>query len=279
MITIFESKDIEYPEKLNKPVRYDVAFLKDIASKTGNIQITNEHTKEVLGVRHNFIYEDGVLKASEPNNLDLKGFGLSPVFECDLVDKGDYYQPINGVMSSIGLTKTPRNSILYNSIENVGDNMANTEALATVIKEKEELQKRIGVLENESKSYKNMLKAKDDEISQIKKSYESVDTKLEDLDELREKAELYDNLQVSKREELLEDVCGGNEELKSALADADIKTLTALKDNPNVVREGTGVPTVIADDLETDGEIPTEPNEDEYDDESFMRDYEAAGWG
>ena len=43
----------------------------------------------------NFIVEDGLLKADEPKNLELKGMGFSPVFNFDLIEHEDYYEPTN----------------------------------------------------------------------------------------------------------------------------------------------------------------------------------------
>ena len=36
MITIFKTGEIKYPESLNKPVKYDIDFLKSIASSTAS---------------------------------------------------------------------------------------------------------------------------------------------------------------------------------------------------------------------------------------------------
>lgn len=273
MINIFKAGDISYPEKLNKPVRYDSKFLKDIASKTVSIKITNEHSNEVIGVLENFIYENGYLKANEPDGIELKGMGFSPVFDCDLVDMGDYYQPKSGIMSEIGFTKNPRSNILYNSI--VGDNVS--ESLEIVIKEKEELQKRIGVLENENRSYKNLLKQKDDEIDKVKQSYSDMDGRLSELEKLQEKADLYDEMQKSIKEDLIEEMCGDNDTLKEVYANIDMKTLQAIKANPLVQKGGSGIPSNIAD-LD-DGTAPVDKsNDDEYTEEEFLKDYAAAGW-
>ena len=116
MITIFKTGEIKYPESLNKPVKYDIDFLKSIASSTASAKITREHSDDVLGVLSNFVVEDGCLKADEPEGLELKGMGFSPVFEFDLLEYDSYFKPVNGVMTEIGFTKTPRSQIVYNSI-------------------------------------------------------------------------------------------------------------------------------------------------------------------
>lgn len=273
MITIFETGDIEYPEKLKVPVRYDTDFLKDIASKTDSIKITDEHSKEVIGVLENFIYEDGFLKAKEPVNLDLKGKGFSPVFECTLLDKGDHYKPTKGKMTEIGLTKTPRTQILYNSIE---ENKMD-ESLGIVIKEKEELQKKIGVIEKENRTFKNLIKEKDKEIEQIKKSYDDVDSKLAELDNYKVKADKFDKIESAKKEELLTEICNGNEELMAQFKEFNYDQLKIINDTNIQNRKGAGIAPPVADNLDIDGNHESS-DDDNYTDEMFEEDWAKCGW-
>ena len=101
------------------------------------------YSDDVLGVLSNFVVEDGCLKADEPEGLELKGMGFSPVFEFDLLEYDSYFKPVNGVMTEIGFTKTPRSQIVYNSIgaSNGDDNMSD-DALRRVLQEKEDLVKK-----------------------------------------------------------------------------------------------------------------------------------------
>ena len=58
MITIFNTGDFDYSDdniELNKPVRYDVNNLLEVASRTAQVNITKEHTDEVIGTLSNFI--------------------------------------------------------------------------------------------------------------------------------------------------------------------------------------------------------------------------------
>ena len=117
--TIFQTGELEYPDKgLDKPVKYELSDLETIASKTSFVNITDEHSKEVLGVIENIVVEDGVLKADVPENLKTEGLGWSPVFDTELIDMGDYYKPSMLKMTEIGLSKNPRNKILYNNADN-----------------------------------------------------------------------------------------------------------------------------------------------------------------
>lgn len=276
MITIFKTGEIKYPESLNKPVKYDIDFLKSIASSTASAKITREHSDDVLGVLSNFVVEDGCLKADEPEGLELKGMGFSPVFEFDLLEYDSYFKPVNGVMTEIGFTKTPRSQIVYNSIgvSNGDDNMSD-DALRRVLQEKEDLVKKMGVLEKERDSYQKMLEARDGEIEKIKNSYSDVDNKLKEIDALKEKADLYDSLQASRKQELINELVGGNKDLAEKYESFTYDQLTFLKENKVPTNPGQGVPSEGATGLDIEGTHPSSNNDDEYSDDEFKADYKA----
>ena len=276
MITIFKTGEITYPDSLNKPVKYDIDFLKSIASSTASAKITRKHSDEVLGVLSNFIVEDGCLKADEPEGLELKGMGFSPVFEFDLLEYDSYFKPVNGVMTEIGFTKTPRSHIVYNSIEDSnGDDHMSDDALRRVLQEKEDLVKKMGVLEKERDSYQKMLEARDDEIEKIKNCYSDVDNKLKEIDALKEKADLYDSLQASRKQELINEIVGGNKDLAEKYESFTYDQLTFLKENKVPTNPGQGVPSVGATGLDIEGTRPSSNNDDEYSDDEFKADYKA----
>ena len=276
MITIFKTGEIKYPESLNKPVKYDIDFLKSIASSTASAKITREHSDDVLGVLSNFVVEDGCLKADEPEGLELKGMGFSPVFEFDLLEYDSYFKPVNGVMTEIGFTKTPRSHIVYNSIEDSnGDDNMSDDALRRVLQEKEDLVKKMGVLEKERDSYQKMLEARDEEIEKIKNSYSDVDNKLKEIDALKEKADLYDSLQASRKQELINELVGGNKDLADKYESFTYDQLTFLKENKVPTNPGQGVPSVGATGLDIEGTRPSSNNDDEYSDDEFKADYKA----
>lgn len=276
MITIFKTGEIKYPESLNKPVKYDIDFLKSIASSTASAKITRKHSDEVLGVLSNFVVEDGCLKADEPEGLELKGMGFSPVFEFDLLEYDSYFKPVNGVMTEIGFTKTPRSQIVYNSIEDSnGDDNMSDDALRRVLQEKEDLVKKMGVLEKERDSYQKMLEARDGEIEKIKNSYSDVDNKLKEIDALKEKADLYDSLQASRKQELINELVGGNKDLAEKYESFTYDQLTFLKENKVPTNPGQGVPSVGATGLDIEGAHPSSNNDDEYSDDEFKADYKA----
>lgn len=272
MIKIFKVGDVEYPENLNKPVRYDVDFLKSIASSTSSAQITREHSDEVIGALSNFVVEDGYLLCEEPEGLELKGMGFSPVFDFDLYEYEDYFRPVNGKMINIGFTKTPRSQIVYNSVSEGEDKMDDT--LRKVLQEKEDLIKKMGVLEKEKDSYLKMLDTKDAEIEKIKASYSDVDSKLQEVDALKEKAELYDTLQASRKEELVNELAKGNDKLAEKYATFDYEQLMFLKENNVPENTGNGIPATGAMDLDRNGSNPsTHEEDDSYSDDEFKADY------
>lgn len=276
MITIFKTGEIKYPESLNKPVKYDIDFLKSIASSTASAKITREHSDDVLGVLSNFVVEDGCLKADEPEGLELKGMGFSPVFEFDLLEYDSYFKPVNGVMTEIGFTKTPRSQIVYNSIgDSNGDDNMSDDALRRVLQEKEDLVKKMGVLEKERDSYQKMLEARDGEIEKIKNSYSDVDNKLKEIDALKEKADLYDSLQASRKQELINELVGGNKDLAEKYESFTYDQLTFLKENKVPTNPGQGVSSVGATGLDIEGTHPSSNNDDEYSDDEFKADYKA----
>lgn len=276
MITIFKTGEIKYPESLNKPVKYDIDFLKSIASSTASAKITRKHSDDVLGVLSNFVVEDGCLKADEPEGLELKGMGFSPVFEFDLLEYDSYFKPVNGVMTEIGFTKTPRSQIVYNSIEDSnGDDNMSDDALRRVLQEKEDLVKKMGVLEKERDSYQKMLEARDGEIEKIKNSYSDVDNKLKEIDALKEKADLYDSLQASRKQELINELVGGNKDLAEKYESFTYDQLTFLKENKVPTNPGQGVPSAGATGLDIEGTHPSSNNDDEYSDDEFKADYKA----
>lgn len=281
MITIFESGDVDYPDAgLNKPVRYTIKDLRNVASKTSTINITDEHSKKVLGVLSNFVVEDGVLKADEPTGFDLKGYGFSPVFDTELVDMGDYYSISKISMGEIGLTTNPRNKILYNSIS-VAESDAEVDmgesALEKVIREKDELQKKVGVLENSERQYKRMIKQHEEEIAKIKESYSDVEKLKEENKTLKEKADAYEGLVKTKKADLIREIVGDDDKLAEEYESFSVPQLESVLKTRKVSSPQRGVtpedyPIDEGDDLSEE-----DNGEEEYTDEMFEADFAASG--
>ena len=277
MITIFKTGDFSYKDAgIDKPVRYDVQNLIDVASRTPNVNITKEHSKEVLGVMSNFIVEDGLLKAEEPNNLELKGMGFSPVFEFDLIDMGDYYVPKNILMKEIGYTKTPRTQIVYNSIEVV--NEMDDKQLRDALDNNKKLNEDIGVLKSQIKQLKKANTEKDKEIQKIKDSYSDSDAKLKEYDSLKKIEASYNSLIASKRDDLIYQIVGDNKSEAKKFEDYSIEQ---LETTVGLLQGQKGSKGITPQNHPTDdGNNPSDVDngeEEEYTDEMFEEDFKNSG--
>lgn len=229
MIDLWKTGDVWYPDNediKDKPVRYSIASLIEIASRTGRVKLTEEHERNVLGEMSNFIVKDGILQADKPN-VDYKGKGFSPVFNFDLIEHEDHYEPTNIVMENIGLTKTPRSHIVYNSIANPnGDReMENDVQLRQALDDNRKLQEEIGVLKNQNKTLNASLKEKKDELKSLKDEYSANDKKLEEYDDLLEIKKKYDGLISSKKDDLIYQLVGDDKDKADKLKDYSIDQL------------------------------------------------------
>ena len=277
MITIFKTGDFSYEDAgIDKPVRYNVQNLIDVASRTPNVNITKEHSKDVIGVMSNFIVEDGLLKAEEPNNLELKGMGFSPVFEFDLLDKGDYYIPMNILMKEIGYTSNPRTQIVYNSIEVENNGMTDDKQLRDTLDANKKLNEEIGVYKSQIKQLKKANTEKDKEIQRIKDTYSDTDEKLKEYESLKEIEASYNSLISSKKDDLLYKICGDNESERAKFEHLSVEDLENVVSLSQGSKGGKGItPQTNPTD---DGNDPVvEEEEDVYTDEQFEEDFKNSG--
>ena len=280
MIPIFKIGDVNYSDKgLDKPVRFTAKDLQTVASKTSDIRITDEHKDVPLGVLSNFVVKDGCLMADEPEGFDLNGMGLSPVFDTELIDMGDYYSIAKINMDEIGLTKSPRNRILYNTITSMDNTEVNMgeSALEKVIRENDELQKKIGVLESNERMYKRQIKQHEEEIKKIQESYSDTDNLIEENKALKEKAEAYDVINNARKEELIHDIVGDDDKLAKEYEGLSVETLELVRKTMKVSTPQKGVTS--NDYPVDDGNDPVDDGNDEevYTDEMFEADFEASG--
>ena len=277
IITIFKTGDFNYVDAgIDKPVRYNVQNLIDVASRTPNVNITKEHSNEVLGVMSNFIVEDGLLKAEEPNNLELKGMGFSPVFEFDLIDMGDYYTPKNILMREIGYTENPRTQIVYNSIE-VRNSEMDDKQLRDALDTNKKLNEEIGVYKSQITQLKKANKEKDKEIQKIKDTYSDTDEKLKEYDGLKKIEASYNSLISSKKDDLIHQLVGDNEseaEKFKHMSVEDLENIASLNKGQKGGKGITPQKTKVDDGNDPSPEVD---DEDEYTDEMFEEDFKNSG--
>ena len=275
MITIFKTGEFNYEDAgIDKPVRYDVNDLIEVASRTPNVNITKEHSKEVLGVMSNFIVKDGLLMADEPNNLELKGMGFSPVFEFDLMDMGDYYAPKNILMKEIGYTENPRTQIVYNSIEVV--NEMDDKQLRDALDTNKRLNEDIGVLKSQIKQLKKANQEKEKEIKEIKDSYSASDDKLKEYESLKKIEASYNSLIASKRDDLIYQLVGDNKAEADKFKDYSIEQLETTLTLIQGQKGGKGI-TPQTNPVDDGNNPSVEEEEDSYTEEQFEEDFKNSG--
>lgn len=281
MITIFKTGEFDYKDiGIDKPVKYTMDNLIEVASRTSKIDVTEEHSKNIISEMSNFIIKDGMLMAEEPNNLELKGMGFSPVFNFDLIDKGDYYEPTNIVMTEIGYTKTPRTRIVYNSIKvpNGESSMSDSE-LEKLVKRNNELQEEIGVLKKQQSQFNKRIKEKDKEIKDIKEQYADAEEKAKEYDALKKIETSYNQLISSKRDDLIHQLVGKNKKEAEKFKDYSIEQLETTLSLLKGKQTGRGItPKTNPTDDGNDVDLSEESGEDEeYTDEDFEADFKASG--
>lgn len=282
MITIFKTGEFDYSDiGIDKPVRYSIENLIEVASRTSRINVTKEHTNEVLDEMSNFIVKDGLLMADEPNNLKSKGMGYSPVFNYDLIDMGEYYEPKNIVMTEIGYTQNPRTKIIYNSIEvpNGEGKMADDTAYQKLVEQNNELREQIGVYKKQQNQFNKQIKEKDKEIEKIKEQYADTDKKLAEYDALKEIEASYNKIVSSQREDLIYKICGKDKAKAEKFKDYSVEQLKNTVELLEGQKGGKGVYSKgnHVDDGNDPSNEDDEHDEDEYTDEMFEDDFKNSG--
>ena len=276
MIKVWQMGLIDYKDTgLDKPVMFKENFLQKIADDTHMVDVTNEHTDEIIGSIGNFEYKNGVLYAKKPSDVDITGNGLSPVFELDLVDMGTYYEPKNFTMTSIGLTKNPRSNILYNSIEKEMDKVS--DELRAMLDKKEEViseqREEIGILKKQMEELREKSKSSDETLNEFKALQKQ-------FDELKANAETYkadsDRLreqEAKAKEKLIKDIVGDDAKGMEMFQKFSVEELEHMK-NTKIVTEPVKAVGSQSVDTITDGDaddIPKEDKVDEYSQEYFEK--------
>ena len=260
---------------LDKPVMYNEKFLEQLANDTERVDVTREHSDEIIGSLSNFKYENGVLYADAPSGLDITGNGLSPVFDCDLVDMGTYYEPINYNMTSIGITKNPRSNILYNSITEEMDKVS--DELRAMLDRKEETiaeqREEIGILKKQMEELREKSKSSDETLNEFKALQKQ-------FDELKANAETYkadsDRLreqEAKAKEKLIKEIVGDDTKGMEMFQKFSVEELEHMK-NTKIVTEPVKAVGSQSVDTITDGDaedIPKEDQVDEYSQEYFEK--------
>lgn len=245
LIKLFSNGLIDYTDHgIDKPVKFTDEILRDIAAQTSVVELTDEHTKNVLGSLENFVFIDGELHVKPPDNTDIKDKGISPVFKMDLKDMGEYYSPISPLLVNAGLTDKPRTKIFYNNIieKDEDHNMVeNNDVLEKAVAENQSLKEEIGVLKAQAKSAGKTVEEKEALEEKIKALEKDSKDKEDEIGSLKSKAEEYDKIQATKKEEIIKELAGEDEETLEELKDLPLNKLEFLKNKKIITQKPKGV--------------------------------------
>ena len=200
-VGLYDYSDLD--RRLNKPVKWTSDDLRQIAENyRGGIPLTSEHDKVYIGIGNNIVFEEdkGKLFIDLPDELDMKGKGLSPKVDVLLKDNGDSFGIDTMNLIDVGVTKNPRKITLLNSeitgetgetanpkppeVENQDANVT-TNLLLEKLQGKDaeigKLQDEITTLKKESKKYDKIKKS----IEENKEFINNKEDILKELSELR----------------------------------------------------------------------------------------------
>ena len=276
LIELWHTGTMNYDDiGLDKPVLFNDMFLQTIANDTELVDVTEEHSNNIIGSIGNFKYEDGKLYAEKPSSIDITGNGLSPVFELDLVDMGTYYEPKNFKMTAIGLTANPRSQILYNNVQTLGDGNVSDELRVMLDKKEEtiaEQREEIGILKKQMEELREKSQANDKALNDFKELQKQ-------FDELKANAESYkadsDKLheqEKAMKEKLIKEIVGDDEKGLEMFQKFSVEELEHMK-NAKIITEPHKAVTGDSVETITDGDADDKPNDeiDKYSAEYFAQ--------
>ena len=277
MIKVWQMGMYNYDDLgLDKPIMYKEKFLEQIANDTEKVDVTMEHSDEIIGSLGNLKYINGVLYANKPSDIDITGNGLSPVFDCDLVDMGDYYEPRNFRMTSVGLTKNPRSNIIYNSIETKGDGKVSEEFHKMLDKKEEtiaEQREEIGILKKQMEELRAKSKESEDALNGYKDLQKQFDELKASAESYKADSERLREQEAKAKEQLIKEIVGDDEKGLEMFQKFSVEELEHMK-NSKIITEPVKAVNGASVDTITDGDaddIPTEDKVDEYSAEYFAK--------
>jgi len=219
-----------------------------IANSYKRLQLTKEHTNEVIGDITGLKKDNDKLTGIPSTNINHKGKGYSPAINADYTKEyEDHIELIGAYFKDVGLTKSPRNGTLYNNVsdpekndpESNKEDNPNNEDKSTLkilidsnnqlVKDQAIYQEKIKKLSKNSQEYKE-LEAKIEEITLEKEKIEK------NLIQLTDKAKKYDKIQEKEYEKELKKFSKEDKKLKKI---GETMTLEQLKALNNHVPENT----------------------------------------
>lgn len=228
IVKLFEPCYKEY-EGVDKPVHYTEEFLKELASKVGKTNLVfEEHNTETIGEVSDFKFTDGALFGIVNTDKATDNLGYSPYIDCSLEDKGDYWLAINPTgLTDVALTSMPRKSVSLpntNGGSKMGEENDN-ETIKILNGQVKDLNKQLAVAENKNKANEDKLKKFDEMEKELKELREWKETNSQLIEEQKPIIEKYNQYRDSQKEELLNKLSDGNEEIKAKLQDKSLEDL------------------------------------------------------
>lgn len=227
-VKIFEPCYKEY-EGLDKPVYYSEDFLRKLASQINKTNLVEEeHFGKVVGDVSNLTFTDGALYADVNSDKALDDLKYSPYIDCSTVDKGDYWlaEDVNGLID-VAITGNPRPSVKLPNTKG-GSNMGeenDNETIKILNKQVKDLNKDLVVAQNKNKANEDKLKQFDEMEKELKELREWKETNSKLIEEQKPIIEKFNQYRDSQKEELLNKLSDGNEEIKAKLKDKSLEDL------------------------------------------------------
>lgn len=225
---LFEPCYMEY-EGIDKPVHYTEEFLKELASKVNKTTLVfEEHNTESIGDVSNFKVIDGGLFGIVNSNKSTDNLAYSPYINCTLEDVGDCWLAINPTgFTDIALTSNPRKTVSLPNT-NGGSRMedkSDNETIKILNNQVKDLNKQLAVAENKNKANEEKLKKYDEMEKELSELKEWKETNSQLIEEQKPIIEAYNKHLETRKEELLNKISDGNEEVKAQLKDETLETL------------------------------------------------------
>ena len=230
-VKLFEPCYMEYKE-YDKPVYYSEEFLKELASKVNSTKLVyGKHLTESIGDVSNFTFTDGALFGDVYTDKALDDLKYSPYIDCSLVEEDNRWLAVKPTgFTDICLTDKPRKVKLMNT-EDGGSKMANNdnnsdnETIKILNGQVKDLNKQLAIAENKAKANEEKLKAYDELEKEVAELRQWKETNSKIIDEQKPIIEAYNKNLETRKEELLNKISNGNEEIKAKLQNESLETL------------------------------------------------------
>ena len=230
-VKLFEPCYMEYKE-YDKPVRYTEEFLKELASCVNETNlVSEEHLTESIGKVTNFTVTDGALFGDVSTDKATDNLKYSPYINCSLEEQEDCWLAFKPTgFKDIALTSIPRKPVSLPNTNDGGSKMGNepnndNETIKILNGQVQELNKKLAIANNKLEANKDKLKQFNDMEKELNELREWKETNEKVIEEQKPIIEAYNKDLAKRKEDLLEKVSNGNEEIKAQLKDESLETL------------------------------------------------------